>query len=77
MTKIDDNTRIVIRSPVSSGGYHKLHTTLGEVMRDNDPDAMDRDAIVAALAADEVYTLGGGAAPAMLIYRDAPRRRKA
>lgn len=71
---ITDDTRIVIRAlggPL--GGYHKLHTTLGDVMRDNDPDAIDRDAIVAALEADEVYVLGGGAAPEMLIYRDGRR----
>lgn len=72
MPTITDATRIVIRVRNTGPfqiGWHKIRTTLGDVMRDNDPDALDRDAIVAALEADAVYELGGGAMPEMMIYR--------
>jgi hypothetical protein len=55
---IDNNTRLTI-----SVAGDRFTTTLGLLLADNDPSALDRDAIVAALAAGEVYTAGGGAAP--------------
>ncbi len=66
MPAITAATRIILRV---DGTKHE--TTLGLLLADNDPDALDRDAIVAALAANEAYVTGGGAAPEVLIERAA------
>lgn len=64
MPAITDSTRLT----VTIAG-DRFATTLGLLMADNDPDGLDRDAIVAALKADEVYATGGGAQPDIMIYR--------
>ena len=72
MATITDDTRIVIcvrNAGPFQLGWHKIRTTLGNLMRYNDPYAIERGALVATLEADAVYELGGGAMPEMMIYR--------
>lgn len=61
---VTDNTPILLTVAGDT-----FRTTLGLLLADNDPDALDRDAIVAALARNEAYVTGGGAAPEVLIER--------